>query len=355
MPYSPWDEYFIHQLPRTLDQVSDSEKSWSDRCYFNAHSPDGTLLLVTGYGNNPNTQSAHGYAKLSLADGRHWDLDAVRKCTTDRGDLYAGPMRWTCVEPLQHWKLELGPNDSGIEWELHYESRAPMWELLPITIRKHGRVIADMQHIKQPGRYSGWVKIDGEEISVDGFLGGRDRTFGVRVADQIDFWVWFEGVFEDRAIEAWVWESSDGTVQYVDGGITFDDGSLSKRFVRFEHDVQFDGDRKRPTHADIVFVDEDGERYGVTARSRDLDVAVYYGRGVSRRQTSDGLTFTTWNGNDPDDLQAVESRAVSMDQLMHLEMDDMHGLGIFELLVFGQGYPRYPTWAPASSRPETAT
>ncbi len=42
MPYGAWDEYFIHQLPRPLDQVSDSEKSWSDRCYFNVHSDDGT-------------------------------------------------------------------------------------------------------------------------------------------------------------------------------------------------------------------------------------------------------------------------------------------------------------------------
>ena len=81
MPYSAWDEYFIHQLPRTLDQVSDSEKSWSDRCYFNVHSPDGTILITNGYGNNPNTQSAHGYGKLSLADGRHWDLDGFRTCT----------------------------------------------------------------------------------------------------------------------------------------------------------------------------------------------------------------------------------------------------------------------------------
>ena len=116
------------------------------------HSPDHTLLVTTGYGNNPNTRSAHGYAKVALADGRHWDLDSVRPCTTDRGDLYAGPMRWTCVEPLQRWKLELGPNASGIEWELHYESRAPMWELLPITIRKAGRTIVDMTHIKQPAR-----------------------------------------------------------------------------------------------------------------------------------------------------------------------------------------------------------
>ena len=348
MPYSAWDEYFIHQLPRTLDHVSDSERSWSDRCYFNLHSPDGTMLVTTGYGNNPNTQSAHGYAKVALADGRHFDIDAHRPCTTDRGDLYAGPMRWTCVEPLKRWLLELGPNASGVEWELHYESKAPLWELLPMSIRKRGRVLADMQHIKQPARYFGWVTIDGEKISVDGWTGGRDRTIGVRVADQIDFWVWFEAVFEDRAIEAWVIESAQGDVMYVDGGITFDDGRQSKRFVRFDHDIEFDGDRRRPVSAEIVFVDEDGERYGVTARSPHPDVNVYYGppRGT-RQQGGGGVFYDRWDSRDVTELGDVESHTISLDQLMDFEMNGEVGHGIFEILVFGDGYPRYPTWTRA--------
>ena len=344
MPYNAWDEYFVHQLPRPFDHVNDTAESWSDRCYFNVHSPDGTMLVTTGYGNNPNTQSAHGYAKLALADGRHWDLDSFRPCTTDRGDLYAGPMRWTCVEPLQRWKLELGPNDSGIEWELHYESRAPMWELLPITIRKHGRMIVDMTHIKQPARYTGWVSVDGERISVDGFHGGRDRTFGIRATEHVDFWLWFEAGFDDRAIEAWVWESSDGTVQYVDGGITFEDGSQSKRFVAFEHDVTFDGDGKRPVHADLVFTDEDGRTFHVTADSPHLDVGVFYGASQPRRQRGGKVVFSTWNSTDASDLAEVEAGTLSIDQLMNYEMDGMSGSGIFELLVRGDHYQRYPTW-----------
>lgn len=352
MPYGPWDEYFIHQLPRTFDHVSDSEASWSDRCYFNLHSPDDSLLLTTGYGNNANTQSAAGYVKLALADGRHWDIDVYRPSATDRGDLHAGPLRMTCVEPLERWKLELGPNDSGVEFDVVYQSRAPMWELLPIVIRKHGRTIVDMTHIKQPARYTGWVSVEGERVVVDGFEGGRDRTFGVRAADEVDFWLWFEAGFEDRAIEAWVWESADGTVNYVDGGIVFEDGTLSKRFVSFTHDVTFDRDRKRPTQAEIQFVDEDGRNYHVTATSDCLDVNAYYGRGNSRRQIRDGYSYYTWDSTNDADLVEVEGNAVSMDQLMRFDMDGMTGHGIFELLVWGGGYPRYPTWpaAPTTTR-----
>ena len=261
MAYSAADESFTHQLPTTFDQVHDPDPTWSDRCYFFAASPDGTLLLASGFGNNPNTGSALGYVKVSLADGRHWDLLSGRPITgDDRGDLRAGPMSWTCVEPLKKWRLDVEPNGSGIEWELYYEPTAPMWELLPMKVRgQDGQMLADMYHMKEPGRWSGWVRIDGERISVDGFHGGRDRTFGVRVADKIDFWLWLDAGFEDHAIEAWIIESHDGTVNYVDGGITHADGTLSKRFVKIEHDVEFDGDSKQPTRATLKFTDEDGK------------------------------------------------------------------------------------------------
>lgn len=278
MRYSAADEVFTHQLPQPFDQVHHPDPTWSDRCYFFAASPDGTVLLASGYGDNPNTQSGLGYAKVTLADGRHWDLMAGRPVTgSDRAELSAGPMRWTCVEPLKRWKLEIGPNDSGIEWELYYEPTAPMWELLPVKFEgRDGKLLADLYHMKEPGRWTGWVDVEGRRISVDGFHGGRDRTFGLRVADEIDFWLWLDAGFDDRAIEAWIFESSDGTVKYVDGGITHADGTLSKRFVKLEHDVEFDGDRKRPSRAVLVFTDEDGKTYRVTADAPHQDVNVYY-------------------------------------------------------------------------------
>ena len=180
MVYSAADESFTHQLPTTFDAVHDPDPTWSDRCYFFAASPDGTMLLASGYGNNPNTASGLGYVKVSLADGRHWDLLSGRPLTGgDRAQLSAGPMRWTCVEPLKKWRLDVEPNRSGIEWEIYYEPTAPMWELLPMkVVGNDGLLLADMYHMKEPGRWSGWVQIDGERISVDGFHGGRDRTFG---------------------------------------------------------------------------------------------------------------------------------------------------------------------------------
>ena len=351
MGYSAADESFTHQLPTTFDQVHDPDPTWSDRCCFFAASPDGTMLLASGYGNNPNTRTAMGYVKVSLADGRHWDLLAGRPVTgDDRGEVGAGPMRWTCVEPLKKWRLDVEPNDSGIAWELYYEPTAPRWELLPMKVRdKDGRQLADMYHMKEPGRWTGWVEIDGQRISVDGFHGGRDRTFGVRVADKIDFWLWLDAGFEDRAIEAWIIESSDGTVNYVDGGITHTDGTLSKRFVKIEHDVDFDGDSKRPARAVLVFSGEDGTTYRVTADTPHRDVNAYYGMPMSHREYQDlgnGAYFIhfLWDSNDPGQLSETEGKSMAIDQLMRFQLDGDAGWGIFEILMGGQCYPRYPNW-----------
>lgn len=351
MGYAAADEQFTHQIPRPFDQVHQPDGSWSDRCYFFAHSPDGSQLVTNGFGNNPNQRSCHGYGKVAFADGRHWDLMVGRPVTGhDRQQLGAGPMRWDCVTPLEHWALHVDPNPSGVEWELHYTPRAPMWELLPMHVEVDGRVIVDMFHMKETGSWTGWFQVDGERISVDGWLGGRDRTFGVRVADEIDFWLWLDIGFADRAIQAWVIESHDGEVLYVDGGITHVDGTLSKRFVSIEHETTFDGTTKRPATTTLVFTDEDGHAHRVTGTSEHQHANAYYGLPLP------SLAFETYGGGeylghfpfdaaDAEELAALEAGAMSIDQLMRFELDGDVGHGIFEILSGGRGHARYlPNW-----------
>ena len=287
-----------------------------------------------------------------MADGRHWDLNVGRRITgADRGDLYAGPMRWTCVEPLERWKVELAPNDSGIEWEMYYEPRAPMWELLPMYIERDGRTIVDMFHIKESGTWTGWVEINGQRTSIDGWPGGRDRTFGVRVADEINFWLWLDAGFEDRAIQAWLIEDHDGNVLYVDGGVTHTDGTVSKRIVKIDHQISFDGDLKRPSQTVLDFTDEDGATFRVTAESPHQHVNVYYGKplptaAVQKYMPGEYLLHFPWNSADRDDLVALEASAMSIDQLMRFDWEGRTGHGVFEILTGSDSIARYPNWPP---------
>lgn len=346
MAYGDWDEYLIHQIPTTIDHVGESDPHWTDRVYFNCHARDGSALLVCGYGVFPNTQQAIGYAKLALADGRHFDASMRRPLEGDRVTPFAGPMRYEVLEPRKRWRLQLGPNPSGLEYDIEYQARAPIWELKPLFIRKHGMAVVNQQHIQQSADYRGWIKADGQKISVDGFYGSRDRTWGIRKHNEVDMWVWFAAQFDDRAIAAWVWHNAAGEVLYVDGGFCHTDGRKSKRFIKMDVDVAFDGDLRRPASAQIRFVDEALESYVVRARAAHPHVGVYYG-GSLKQPSSEPVRGENWSSGERDSLKRFEAGSFSSDQLMRYEFGGQVGYGVFECFSSGDGYPKWqPNWPP---------
>lgn len=336
MPYQPMDDYLIHQAPIPLDQVVSGHPHWTDRFYFNIHPKDGSSLITCGGGIFPNARGAHIYGKVSLADGRYWDISAVEQKLERSLITKVGAFTFETLEPMKRWRLLLAENESGVSWDIEYKARAPLWHLKPIYIEKAGKIIVQQQHIQQSGYFEGEVKFGSETLSVDGFYGGRDRTWGIRDHANVDMWIWFAAQFEDRAIAAWLWESKDGTIHYVDGGFCHEDGTLSKRFTRFEPKIEFDGLTKKPLVAEVLFVDEDGREYNLKAKQGHKNVCVYYGGTPASRDN----TYPV-NMNDPAVQNYVSSVSVSNDKLMQYELDGMSGWGIFETWVCGDGYDKW--------------
>ena len=137
----------------------------------------------------------------------------------------------------------------------------------------------------------------------------------------------------------------------LDGGITNVDGTLSKRFVKIDHETEFDGDRKRPAKTRLVFTDEDGVEHRVTGVSTHQDMTTYYGlplpkMSVEDRGNGEYFLHFPWDSTARDELVALEAGAMSMDQLMHFDYDGRAGLGIFEILTGGKSLARYPNWPP---------
>ena len=114
--------------------------------------------------------------------------------------------------------------------------------------------------------------------------------------------------------------------------------------------MEFDGERKRPARAVLVFTDEVGKTYRVTADAPHQAVNAYYGMPMSHCKHQDlghGAYFIhfLWDSNDPKQLGETEGKSMAMDQLMRFQLDGDTGWGIFELLMGGQSYSRYPNWA----------
>ena len=117
--------------------------------------------------------------------------------------MSVGPISIEVIEPLQKLKLKVEAPDKGIRAEIVFEGRAfPIEE--PRFIRRNGpRTFMDYTRLTQNGRYTGWLEIDGKRESVDGFVGTRDRSWGIRPVGARDhagagappaapqfFWIW---------------------------------------------------------------------------------------------------------------------------------------------------------------------
>jgi hypothetical protein len=101
----------------------------------------------------------------------------------------------------------------------------------------------------------------------------------------------------------------------------------------------------------LVFTDEDGEQYRVTADSPHQHVNAYYGLPMSKCHYEDlggGEYFIhfLWDSNEHAELVENEDKAMAVDQLMRFTLEGRTGWGIFEILMGGAAYPRYPNWRP---------
>lgn len=207
------DDYPIHQTPEPVAYAG-TDRNFYDRYFFNGYAADGDgsdLFFAAALGIYPHLNIADA-AFCVMKDGRQINLHASRWLRMERMDLQVGPIRIAVIEPLQRLKLTVEAPEQAIRAEIVFEGRAfPIEE--PRFIRRNGpRTFMDYTRLTQNGRYSGWIEVDGVRTSVDGFVGTRDRSWGVRpvgVRDSQDlappvapqfFWLWSPCNFEDGGL-----------------------------------------------------------------------------------------------------------------------------------------------------------
>ena len=117
----------------------------------------GGCFLWDEHGSQPwNCRYGKNFWHLPLPEG------------ADLADLeLPNGIRYRCVEPLQKYEISYcDPDGDAVEIDLTYDAICP-----PNYLGE--------SHLDQPGRYTGRIKLDGEEIAVDSY-GFRDRSWGVR-------------------------------------------------------------------------------------------------------------------------------------------------------------------------------
>ena len=200
MALTKGDDYPIHQTSEPI-AYSGTDRNFYDRYFFNGYPMAGDSFFALAFGVYPHLNIADASFCI-VRDGVQTNLHASRWLDMERMDLAVGPIRIEVLEPLHRLKIVVDAPEQGIRAEIVFEGRTfPVEE--PRFIRRNGpRAFMDYTRLTQNGRYTGWMELDGKRESVDGFMGTRDRSWGVRpigardpqevvppVAPQF-FWIW---------------------------------------------------------------------------------------------------------------------------------------------------------------------
>jgi hypothetical protein len=172
------DDFPIHQTSEPI-AYSGTDRNFYDRYFFNGYGAEGDDFFALAFGVYPHLNIADA-SFCVIRDGVQTSLHASRWLGMERMDLQVGPIRIEVIEPLKRLRLVVEAKDQGLAADIAFEGRAfPIEE--PRFIRRQGpRALMDYTRLTQNGRYQGWIELDGRRQSVDGWLGTRDRSWGVR-------------------------------------------------------------------------------------------------------------------------------------------------------------------------------
>jgi hypothetical protein len=213
------DDFPIHQTPEPIAYAG-SDRNFYDRYFFNAYAPDGSAFVAVAYGVYPALSVADAHIAV-VKDGKEICLHASRILGFERMDLSVGPISIDILEPLQKLKVTVAKTE-GIAGELTFEGRAfPIEE--PRFVKRNGpRLFMDYTRLTQNVRVSGWIEVDGQRIELKGWVGTRDRSWGIRPVGAADpqptpgaglpgfFWQWAPLNFEDRSVYFHINADPDG-------------------------------------------------------------------------------------------------------------------------------------------------
>jgi hypothetical protein len=195
------DDFPIHQTSEPV-AYSGTDRNFYDRYFFNGYdAAEGDDFFSAAFGVYPHLNIADA-SFCVIRDGVQTALHASRWLNMERMDLSVGPIRIEVVEPLRRLRLIVEAPGQGLAADILFEGRSfPIEE--PRFIRRQGpRAFMDYTRLTQNGRYTGWVEVDGKKSSVDGWIGTRDRSWGVRPIGMRDaqvtippeapqfYWIW---------------------------------------------------------------------------------------------------------------------------------------------------------------------
>jgi hypothetical protein len=349
------DDFPIHQTPEPIAYAG-SDRNFYDRYFFNAYAPDGSAFVAVAYGVYPALSVADAHVAV-VRDGKESCLHASRILGFERMDLSVGPIAIEVIEPLQKLKVTVAKTD-GIAGELTFEGRAfPIEE--PRFVKRNGpRLFMDYTRLTQNVRVSGWLEVDGQRIEVAGWVGTRDRSWGIRPVGAPDpqptpgaglpgfFWQWAPLNFEDRSVYFHVNADPDGKPWNTravilpdgagpDGGYHCDTPSMEIELIPGTRHAK-SGVLTIPLAQGAATVKIEP---GATFLMRGIGYGGDWRHGALKGELAVAREDLDSQGFDPKDMGNLHIQAISKATLSQPGEADQVGIGVFEQLIIGPYRP----------------
>ena len=235
------DERFVHQIPELLPEVATRSPHWRESYFFELHQPDGRGDVVFFTMAHYPARELMDSLQMGRVGGQPLLGVVSRPYDGDPHTTDVGAARVEVVRPFEELRLWADPATAAIGVDLTFRARTQPYGLRRGTMRAADDVVWDQCHILQSGIYEGTYTVDGTEHVVDGWIGQRDHSWGIRDHGRCPLWMWLQLQFDDGFLGVWHWELPNGARVYTDGCWAGTDGTDPVPIVDFSHDLAWVG------------------------------------------------------------------------------------------------------------------
>jgi hypothetical protein len=240
-----YDEHFVHQLPEPLSVVGIEHQHWRESYFFVTHGNGADSdVLVVAMATYPARRSLDALV-LGRIDGELLFAYHQRDAAGDPHTPTVGPVSVVVEEPFRRLRVvadDTGGQAGGTGLDLTFTARTAAYGLRRgRMLDDDGLLLWDQSHMIQSGTFEGTYQRGGVTRAVDGWLGQRDHSWGVRDHGRVPFWTWLAVQLPDGMLGVWHWELANGARVFTDGCWAPAGGGDPVPVVDFSHDLHWVG------------------------------------------------------------------------------------------------------------------
>lgn len=357
------DDFPIHQTPEPIAHHVSSDRNVYDRTWFNGYTADGRAYFGIGIAIYPHRRVLDAAFSVVTAGGRQHCFYASRLAPLERTEMRVGPFRLEITEPMRVARVILDDNDTGISCDLRFEARtAPIQEARQILLDGTRRVM-DATRFAQFGSWHGHIAHPDGTLAVDGWLGTKDRSWGIRGVGEPDpagapgpgrrgaFFLWAPLFWDDHVSHAVFFDGPEGE-PLVREGLTaplFRDredippatAATETRMLTARHRITYHPGTRLAARAELDLVPLEGPVRTITFEPmlRFQMKGLGYGHPTWKQGNWQGELATFGESFDPAELDLLRPENIHVQQICKVSDGERTGVGALEQIVIGPYKP----------------